>query len=167
MKIGVVIGLLSLVISQNTFANANFLVEQLAKKIVESKAKTDNLTELTDPFFKDHALVLFFSSQCAYCQQFAPVVKQWALAQKAPVLALSFDNQPLPSFPEVRPVTTQWINSAYAGKPITYPALFIANRQHHLLYPIVFGAMGYEELALRFHQVKTKIEAYETGRKSV
>jgi hypothetical protein len=73
----------------------------------------------------------------------------------------------LPSFPEAHPVTTQWINSAYAGKPITYPALFIANRQYHLLYPVVFEAMGYEELALRFHQVKTKIEAYEAGKKAV
>lgn len=127
---------------------------------------TSQLAVAQEPFFKDHALVLFFSSQCTYCQQFAPIVKQWAVVHAAPVLALSFDNQPLDSFPNARPATTQWINAAYAGKPITYPALFVANQKRSLLYPVAFGAMGYDEMDLRFNQIKSKIEAYESRRQS-
>lgn len=152
--------LITMLFSPLVLANSNFLSEQLAKK-----TESNHQIELSTPFFKNHALVFFFSSQCTYCQQFAPVVRQWAVMQGAPVLALSFDNQPLDSFPDARPVTTEWSNAAYAGKPITYPALFIANRQSHLIYPVAFGAMGYADLEMRLSQIKPKIEAYEAGRR--
>lgn len=160
MRARLCILLVTVIFSQHVLANSNFLAEQLAKRTVGN-----HQTELRDPFFKNHALVFFFSSQCTYCQQFAPIVKQWAVMQSAPVLTLSFDNQPLDSFPDARPVTTEWSNAAYAGKPITYPALFIANRQSHLLYPVAFGAMRYADLEIRFSQIKPKIEAYEAGRR--
>ena len=165
MSAKIIIGLLSIFCSQLTLANSNFLAEMLAKKAQPTVVKKSKSMPLSDPFFKNHAVVFFFSSQCTYCQQFSPVVKQWADAQSAPVLSLSFDNQPLSSFPDARPVTTQWINAAYAGKPITYPALFIANRQSYLLYPVAFGAMGYADLEIRLSHIKSKIEAYEAREK--
>ena len=33
---------------------------------------------IADPFFKDHQLVLFYSSTCHYCQQFAPIIEKWS-----------------------------------------------------------------------------------------
>lgn len=153
-------------VSQASLAASNFLEMSLAQRMGTSDSSQSPPhrveTQLSDPFFKNHALVFFFSSQCPFCQQFAPVVKQWAASHTAPTLALSFDNQPLGDFPDFIPVTTQWVNEAYAGKPITYPALFIANKISHLLYPVAYGAMTAAELDLRLSQLKTKIQAYES-----
>ncbi len=153
-------------ISQASLAASNFLEASLAQRAGagdSSQSPTHQIEiEVSEPFFKNHALIFFFSSQCPFCQQFAPVVKQWSTSHTAPILALSFDNKPLGAFPDFIPVTTQWVNEAYAGKPITYPALFIANKTSHLLYPVAYGAMTDFELDLRLTQLKTKIEVYES-----
>lgn len=116
----------------------------------------------TTAFFKTHTLVFFFSSQCPYCREFSPVVKAVADKYQARVLALSFDNQPLEGFSQFKPVTTQWVNAAYAGKPITYPALFVANNKDYLLYPVSYGAMNADELESRLEALQQKINAYES-----
>lgn len=143
--------------------HANFLTSALAQKM--------NVHEVSsvqqDLFFKDHALVFFFSSQCPYCQQFAPIVKQYALKNGASILALSFDNQPVDPFVDFIPVTTEWINEAYAGQPITYPALFIVNQRSHLLYSVAFGAMESQALEERLIDIKTKILRYEARGQSL
>ena len=116
---------------------------------------------IANPFFKDHQLVLFYASTCHYCQQFAPIIEKWSQANGAKLVALSLDNKPLDSLRDFQPATTQIINTAYAGRPITYPALFIANQTRGLLYPVAFGALGYEELSNRLSQIQFKIENYE------
>jgi type-F conjugative transfer system pilin assembly thiol-disulfide isomerase TrbB len=168
-------------------SSANFLEKQLAHKInardssfevadtqVASSANGSPSTKerftnsnfmalkaASDPFFKNHALIFFFSSRCPYCRQFSPVVASWAKTHGANILGLTFDDQPLEGIPNVHPATTEWVNKAYNGKPITYPALFVVNESSHLLYPVVFGAMNDEELEARFVEIKSKINAYE------
>lgn len=112
-------------------------------------------------FFSTHGLILFYGSQCPHCRQFAPRVKQWAEERGAKVLPLSFDNQPLPEFPHFLPATTNWINAAYQGGPIHYPALFVVNFNHKTLYPVGFGSMSDEELNERMNALLSKISAYE------
>src|SRR3990167_22116 len=116
---------------------------------------------IADPFFKDHQLILFYASTCQYCQQFAPIIDKWSQINSAKLVALSLDNKPLDSLRNFQPATTQLINTAYAGRPITYPALFIANQTRGLLYPVAFGALGYAELSDRLNQIQSKIENYE------
>lgn len=163
MKSRIIIGLLILGLTQNLMAHTNFLEEQFIQKSASlnvSPASPDSKNE----FFKHHALVFFFSSQCPYCKQFAPVVTTWAATNGASILGLSFDNQPFEELPDFLPATTQWVNAAYNGKPITYPALFVVNKTQHLLYPVAFGAMSKDEFEQRIAVIQSKIEAYEARR---
>lgn len=117
-------------------------------------------------FFSTHGLILFYGSQCPHCRQFAPLVKQWAEERGTKVLPLSFDNQPLPEFPHFLPATTDWVNAAYQGRPISYPALFVVNFKHKTLYPVGFGSMTDEELTSRMNSLLSKISAYEHQEKA-
>lgn len=156
-------GIFFLMLIAVSYAHANFLTSALAQKMNVHEAASVQ----QDPFFNDHALVFFFSSQCPYCQQFAPIVKQYSISHGASILALSFDNQPVAPFADFMPVTTEWINEAYAGKPITYPALFIANLRAQLLYPVAFGAMESQALEERLADIKAKIVQYEAKGQSL
>jgi type-F conjugative transfer system pilin assembly thiol-disulfide isomerase TrbB len=112
-------------------------------------------------FFGTHGLVFFYGSTCPHCKQFAPILKNWANQHQAEVLPLAFDNQPLPEFPTFLPATTDWVNSAFQGREINYPALFIVNLKTHALYPVSFGAITESELATRMETLIPKIRAYE------
>lgn len=113
-------------------------------------------------FFKQHGFIFFFSSGCPHCVHFSPVIKQWASSNRAQVLALSLDNQPLPEFQDFMPATRDWINAAFQEQTIQYPALFIANRETRKLYPVSTGALSSSELDERLNQLIAKIIAYET-----
>lgn len=166
MKLWILSVLFLMSVSQTGLAVPNFLAASLAQRAGASDLSQSPINRVvaqpSNSFFKNHVLVFFFSSQCSFCQQCAPVVKQWSVSHTAPILSLSFDNQPLSEFPDFIPVTTQWINEAYAGRPITYPALFIANKTSHLLYPVAYGAMTEVELDTRLSELQAKIEAYES-----
>lgn len=114
-----------------------------------------------EEFFSTHGLILFYGSQCPHCKQFAPILKQWVVRNKTEVLPLSLDNQPLPEFPKFLPATTEWINAAFGGNAINYPALFVVNPKTHALYPVGFGSMTQAELNGRMEALIPKIKAYE------
>jgi type-F conjugative transfer system pilin assembly thiol-disulfide isomerase TrbB len=117
-------------------------------------------------FFNTHGLILFYGSQCPHCKQFAPVLKKWTKQHQAKVLALSFDNQALAEFPNFAPATTEWVNIAFQGKEINYPALFVVNPKTKNLYAVGFGAMSQIELDARMEQLIPKIISYEQGRRA-
>ncbi|CDZ79411.1 conjugal transfer protein TrbB [Legionella massiliensis] len=112
-------------------------------------------------FFSTHELIVFYGSQCPHCKQFAPIVKAWATRNNAQLLPLSLDNQPLPEFPQFLPATTEWINAAFGGNAINYPATFILNPESKALYPVGFGSMTDAELNGRMTMLIVKIKAYE------
>ncbi|WP_237761223.1 type-F conjugative transfer system pilin assembly thiol-disulfide isomerase TrbB [Legionella cherrii] len=112
-------------------------------------------------FFNTHGLILFYGSQCPHCKQFAPILQRWAARNKAEVLPLSLDNQPLPGFPKFLPATTEWINAAFGGNTINYPALFVVNPNTKALYPVGFGSMTEAELNDRIKTLIPKIKRYE------
>ena len=51
---------------------------------------------------KTHGLFFFFSSSCAYCRAFAPIVKRFASLYKWGVLAVSMDGSRLQEFPKAQ-----------------------------------------------------------------
>ncbi|KTC70049.1 conjugal transfer protein TrbB [Legionella bozemanae] len=112
-------------------------------------------------FFRTHGLILFYGSQCPHCKRFAPILQHWATRNKAEVFPLSLDNQPLPEFPKFLPATTEWINSAFGGNAINYPAIFVVSPETKTLYPVGFGSMTETELNDRMDVLITKIKAYE------
>lgn len=114
-------------------------------------------------FFRTHGLVLFYSSHCPHCRQFAPVLKKWTEHHHAQLLPLSFDNQALPEFPHFLPASTEWVSAAFQGNEINYPAVFIVNPETKALYPVGFGAMSDNELDERMALLIPKVNAYEKG----
>lgn len=112
-------------------------------------------------FFSTHGLILFYGSQCPHCKQFAPTLKQWVARNKVELLPLSLDNQPLPEFPQFLPATTEWINAAFGGNAINYPATFIVSPKTKALYPVGFGSMTETELSDRMVLLIPKITEYE------
>ncbi|WP_242605395.1 type-F conjugative transfer system pilin assembly thiol-disulfide isomerase TrbB [Fluoribacter gormanii] len=124
-------------------------------KVVQGNNKKDQ------GFFSTHGLILFYGSLCPHCKRFAPILKGWANRNKAEVLPLSLDNQPLPEFPKFLPASTEWINAAFGGNAINYPALFVVNPKTKALYPVGFGSMTDAELNDRMDVLIPKIKAYE------
>lgn len=131
------------------------------ERTIQQKNRTEEPQKQNNDFFNQHGLILFYASSCPHCHQFAPVLKSWADRNKAEVLALSFDNKPLPEFPQFLPATTEWINDAFQGAPIQYPALFVVNPKTKALYPVGLGSMTSEELSSRIEVLIPKIASYE------
>lgn len=154
-----------LLISQSLWASHDFLAKALNDRqgsVKSTETKREQLVE-SDPFFKTHGLLLFFSSKCPHCLEFAPVVKQYSENNKAEVLALSFDNQPLPSFPKFIPASKDWVSVAFGNKPINYPALFIVNPKTRSIYPVSTGAYSSYELNQMMDNMIAQIKNYEAG----
>lgn len=137
------------------------LVCNAAQNWLNEMIVSKEVTPLQQGFFAHHTLVLFYSSTCPHCHVFAPILKAWSQNHNTQVLALSFDNEPLPEFPSFKPATTEWVNAAFTGRTISYPALFIANTQSKTLYPVAMGAMTLEELDTRMRALIPKIKFYE------
>lgn len=150
-----------ILISQSAFASSEIYVQAM----MDRKSKIEYAKTAKAPqgkgFFKTHGVLFFFSSRCPYCLQFAPVVKQYIENNKAEVLALSFDNRPLPTFPNFIPASKNWVSLAFGNKPINYPALFIVNPKTHSVYPVSSGAYSYVELDQMMNSVIEQIQNYE------
>lgn len=115
------------------------------------------------PFFKTHVVVFFFASTCPYCHKQAPVLSSWASTYGVRVDARSFDDKSIPGFEGQLPVTKDLVDAAFAGKPITYPALFVMNETNGRLYPVSFGALNAAQLQERMDNLIPKVMLYEEG----
>lgn len=159
--------LLMLVCSQWGYASngTEHPLNQLKMAHFESKALFQNPKPIKDNASEHpYTLVLFFSNQCPHCVQFAPIVKQYIDANQWSIEAINLNGEALPEFPNATFATQEMIDLAYQGKPVVYPALFIANAKTKALYPVSFGEMGKQELEERMELIMTKIGEYEGGR---
>lgn len=108
-----------------------------------------------------YILVLFFSNQCPHCVNFSPLLKHFADDYQWQIEAISLNGDTLPEFPNAMFATQPMIDVAYQGKPVVYPALFIANTASKALYPVSFGELEYEVLKDRVALLTQKIKIYE------
>lgn len=158
------LGLLLATMAMSGEAQSNQWLKQL---IQEKKAapvrnvKEIEMNKKRHGFFSNHGFVLFYASTCPHCQEFSPVIKRWTDENHADILPLAFDNLPLPEFPRFAPATTEWVNTAFQGSPIQYPALFIVNPKHQTMYPVGFGSMSIQELDERVASLIPQIIAFE------
>ena len=154
---------LLMLLGQSVFASTDFLAQAMNDREKAYRGEViENAREIQKaPFFKTHGLLLFFSSQCPYCIQFAPVVKQYSERHQAEILALSFDNRPLPSFPQFIPASKEWVAAAFGNTAISYPALFIVNPKTKAIYPVSTGAYAYSELNQMMNNMIETINGYE------
>lgn len=127
------------------------------------KTTSENHLETKNPFFKNHQILFFFSSTCSHCHRQAPVLKEWANNRGVLVDSRTFDGQPLKEFPNPKAPTTQLVTTAFQGRPISYPAIFITNTNTWAIYPVTFGALSDTQLSARIEELIPKIKAYERG----
>lgn len=94
---------------------------------------------------QQYGLFFFFSSQCAYCHQFAPIVQQFAKKYDWEVMAISMDGGLVSGFNNVVPDN----GLAAKLKLEVLPALFAVDPKTEQLMPIAYGLTSVEEIETR------------------
>lgn len=100
----------------------------------------------------DYALVFFFRSDCRYCHQFAPKLKQLAAQAGMYIYAFSLDNQGIPGFEVPIPVTPD-IAGTFFNNPrnVTVPASFLINVNSRKFVRLTVGDVTRAQLQQSYH----------------
>ncbi len=127
-------------------------VNQKARHIYLDEEKTI----MADAIFKlqeQYGLFFFFSGQCEYCHQFAPIVQQFSAKYGWQVIAISVDGGMVEGFNEALAdygLVAKW------QIPVL-PALFAVNPKTEQVVPVAFGLTTLD-------QMETRIMALIEGR---
>ena len=94
---------------------------------------------------KESGLFFFYSSSCAYCRKFAPILKEFAEIHKITIIPISTDGIFLPEFPNSK------IDKGHSTKfnVTVFPSLFAVNPYTKKVYPISYGLSSHSELRKR------------------
>ena len=94
---------------------------------------------------EDYGLFFFFSSDCDYCYQFAPIVRQFSKNYGWEVIAISADGGGIPGFQNIvldNGLLTQW-------KVKVLPSLFAVNPKTGDVLPISYGLTSLDDMETR------------------
>ena len=94
---------------------------------------------------EEFGLFFFFSGDCPYCHQFAPIVKQFADHYGWKVLAISVDGGKVAGFPNA--VADEGLFETWGGQLL--PALFAVNPQTEQVIPIAYGLTSMDQMETR------------------
>ncbi len=94
---------------------------------------------------RESGLFFFYSSSCAYCRQFAPILKRFTTTYNITVIPITLDGKSLPEFPNSN------IDKGQAAKfKVTVePSLFAVNPYTRKAYPISQGIVSESDLRKR------------------
>jgi conjugal transfer pilus assembly protein TraF len=92
-----------------------------------------------------YGLFFFFSSDCPYCHQFAPIVKRFAETYEWEVIAISIDGGSLAEFPNAE--ADNGLYEVWGIKAL--PALFAVNPTIQNVVPIAYGLTSIDEMESR------------------
>ena len=99
---------------------------------------------------RDHALFFFFRSDCPYCHQFGPYLKEFEAKFGLAVVPISVDGGPLlPAYPN--PKVDNGIARSLDVREV--PALFLVEPQSGKIVPIGYGVLSESELLERLQVV--------------
>jgi conjugal transfer pilus assembly protein TraF len=99
---------------------------------------------------KDHALFFFFRSDCPYCHQFGPYLKEFEAKFGLTIVPISVDGGPLlPAFPNPR--VDNGIARTLDVREV--PALFLVEPASGRIVPIGYGVLSESELLERLQVV--------------
>lgn len=94
---------------------------------------------------QNYGLFFFFSSDCPYCHQFAPIVKRFAQTYGWDVIAISVDGGSIAEFPNAEPD-----NGLFQTWDIkALPSLYAVNPQTQEAIPIAHGLTSMDEMENR------------------
>lgn len=139
---------------QNVFLNPTLdhtlvsPVNQRARHVhldLEKKQVKETIQSLA----KEYGLFFFFSGNCEYCHQFAPIVKQFSEQYGWEILPISLDGGQLELFPNAQPdngLFEQW-QPGEQGQVM--PALFAVNPNTGHVIPIAFGMTSIDQMEIR------------------
>jgi conjugal transfer pilus assembly protein TraF len=108
---------------------------------LEKEQRNQRIQELSQKY----GLFFFFSSDCPYCHQFAPIVKRFAETYDWDVIAISIDGGSTPEFPQAEPDN----GLAQTWNIRTLPSLYAVNPQTQEAIPIAHGLTSMDEMENR------------------
>lgn len=108
------------------------LEKERTRKVIEQLSQT-------------YGLFFFFSSNCPYCHQFAPIVKRFAESYSWKVIAISVDGGKLKEFPDAQ--ADNGLFEIWGLKAL--PALFAINPNIKEAIPIAYGLTSLDEMENR------------------
>ena len=94
---------------------------------------------------EEYGLFFFFSGNCPYCHQFAPIVKQFADQYGWQILAISVDGGEVAEFPNA--VADEGLFETWGGQVL--PALFAVNPKTEQVIPIAYGLTSLDQMETR------------------
>jgi conjugal transfer pilus assembly protein TraF len=117
---------------------------------VFDRAQTDAREGAAMTLARDHALFFFFRSDCPYCHQFGPYLRDFEAKFGLTVVPISVDGGPLlPAYPN--PKIDNGIARALDVREV--PALFLAAPASGRIIPIGYGVLSESELLERLQVV--------------
>jgi conjugal transfer pilus assembly protein TraF len=111
----------------------------------QSGARTNTVAQLS----QTHALFFFFRSDCPYCHQFAPLLKDFEAKFGLKIVPISVDGGGLPEFRSPR--MDNGIARTLDVRQV--PALFLAEPRGGKIMPIGYGVLSESELLERIFVV--------------
>lgn len=113
------------------------------------EAQVSQYTDALEKMREQTGLFLFFSSDCIYCQHFAPIVKSFAERHQFKIIPITLNGGVLPEFPYAKVDKGQ---AAQFGVTVT-PALYAVNPKTARAYPVSIGISSFEELTRQLYEV--------------
>jgi len=101
---------------------------------------------------KTHGLFFFYSSQCAYCKQFSPIVKSFSSKYGWEVLPISLDGTFLPEFPSSRRDN----GTAKALGVQSLPTLLAIEPKSGKVIPLSYGMSTHDQIEDRIRVLLMK-----------
>lgn len=94
-----------------------------------------------------HGMIFVFRSDCPYCHQMGPLLKEFSDKTGMEILAVSLDGGALPDWPGAKP------NNGIAEKlqVSTVPAMYLFGKAKNEIQPIAFGVTSLNGLMERIH----------------
>jgi conjugal transfer pilus assembly protein TraF len=98
---------------------------------------------------KEYGLFFFFSGNCEYCHQFAPIVKQFSEQYGWEVLPISLDGGQLELFPNAQSDNGLFAQWQPGEQGQVMPALFAVNPNTGHVIPVALGMTGIDQMEIR------------------
>jgi conjugal transfer pilus assembly protein TraF len=114
---------------------------QAARHVYLDQERTKMDTQIR-ALSQTHGLFFFYSSQCAYCKQFAPIVKAFAAKYHWEVLPISLDGESLPEFPHTKVDN----GSALALGIRSVPTLLAIEPRTGKVIPLSYGMSTHDQI---------------------
>ena len=111
----------------------------------QAGARTNTVAQLA----QTHALFFFFRSDCPYCHQFAPLLKDFEAKFGLRIIPISVDGGGLPEFRSPR--VDNGIARTLDVRQV--PALFLAEPRNGKITPLGYGVLSESELLERIYVV--------------